>query len=131
MCFLNQGLTNQAKKMERDKYRFLPRCSARLATPREQEDNESKGSNFKILHYCNKFWKATPAGYLIKKVTDIHFSEDPNKGASKEPEWQEGGTRKAKQSANKHREDNILGLEMQASGGESARKSNKIAQTPA
>jgi hypothetical protein len=131
MHFPNQQLTNKAKKAEKDKYRILPRRSVRVATPRKQVDGKSKGSNLKIIYYCNKFWKATPAGYLIKKVTDIHFSEDPNKGASKEPEWQEGGTRKAKQSANKHREDNILGLEMQASGGKSARKSNKIAQTPA
>ncbi len=60
----------------------MPRRSARLATPSKQEDNKSKGSNFKILNYHNKFWKATPAGYLIK-VTNIYFSEDPNKSASK------------------------------------------------
>ncbi len=49
---------------------------------------------------------------------------------AKEPERQEGGTRKAKKSANKHRGDKILGLEMQASGGKLARKSDEIAQTP-
>jgi hypothetical protein len=80
--FLNQGLTNQAKEAERDKYRIYPRCSARVMTPRKQEDDKSKGSFLKILHYHNKFWKVTPAGYLIK-ITDIHFSEDPNKSASK------------------------------------------------
>jgi hypothetical protein len=96
MRFLNQGYTNQAKKMERDKYRILPRCSARLATPREQEDNESKGSNFKILHYCNKFWKATPAGYLIK-VTDIQLSES-----------QEERTRAARRRDKIHKETNRI-----------------------
>jgi hypothetical protein len=75
-------LTNQAEKTERGKYRILPRCSARLATPCKQEDNKSKGSNLKILHYCNKLWKATPASYLVE-VTDIHFSEDPKKSTSK------------------------------------------------
>jgi hypothetical protein len=75
----NQQLTNQAKKTDRDKGRILPRRSARLATP---HNNESKGSDLKILHYHNNFWKATPAGYLVE-VTNIHFSEDPNKSTSK------------------------------------------------
>ena len=60
----------------------MPSCSARLATTKEQEDDESKDGKFKILHYHNNFWKATLAGYLIK-ATDIHFSEDLNKSASK------------------------------------------------
>jgi hypothetical protein len=82
MRFPNQGLTNQAKKTERDKYRISPRCSARLVISCKQEDNESKGSNLKILRYRNKFWKVTPAGYLVG-VTDIHFSEDPSESAIK------------------------------------------------
>ncbi len=68
--------------MERDKYRILPRCSARSAILRKQEDDKSKGSNLKILHYRNKLRKTTPTGYLVE-VTAIHFSKDPNKSASK------------------------------------------------
>ncbi len=60
----------------------MPRHRARLAATNKQEDDKSKCGDFKILHYHNKFWKATPAGYLIE-FTDIHFSEDPNKNVSK------------------------------------------------
>ncbi len=60
----------------------LAKMSARVATPREKENDASKGSDLKILHYHNKFWKATLAGYLIE-VTNILFSENPNKSASK------------------------------------------------
>ncbi len=42
----------------------------------------SKSSGLKLLHYHNKFWKATPTGYLIE-VTNIYFLEDPNKITSK------------------------------------------------
>jgi hypothetical protein len=80
--FPNQQLTNKAKKVERDKCRILPRCSVRVATPCKQVGGESKGSKLKVLHYCNNFWKATPAGYLIE-ITDIHFSEDLNESTSK------------------------------------------------
>jgi hypothetical protein len=82
MRFPNQQLINQVKKPECDKYRILLRRSARLATPNKQEDDKSKSSDFKIIHYHNKFWKATLAGYLIK-FTNIHFSEVPNKSMSK------------------------------------------------
>jgi hypothetical protein len=99
-------------------------------TPSKQVDGESKGSKLKLLHYCNKFCKATLAGYLIK-VTNIHFSEDPNKSTSKRARAARRRDKKGKIISNKHREDNILGLELQASKGELARKSNKIAQTPA
>jgi hypothetical protein len=83
MCLPNQRLTNKAKKVEQDKYRILPRRSVRVTTPCKRVDGESKGSKPKLLHYHNKFWKATPVGYYHIEATDIHFSEDPNESASK------------------------------------------------
>jgi hypothetical protein len=77
----------------------LPRHRARLATTNEQDD-KSKGSNFKILQYHNKFWKATPASYLIE-FTAIHFSVHPNKSASKR-------ARAATRGDNIHKETNQI-----------------------
>jgi hypothetical protein len=95
MRFPNQGLTNQAKKVERGKYRILPRHSARVTTPRKQEDAKSQGSFLKILHYHLKFLKSTLAGYLIK-VTTFTFQRIQKRVQAKTPERQEGGTKSVK-----------------------------------
>jgi hypothetical protein len=95
MHFPNQQLINQVKKTEHNKYRILPRCSARLTTTNKQVDDEIKGGNLKILHYHNKFWKTTPGSYLIK-VTGIRFSEDFNESASKRARATRGGGKSIK-----------------------------------
>jgi hypothetical protein len=73
----------------------LPRCSARLATPNKREDNKSKGSNIKILHFHNKFWKSTPSSYLIESPT-FTSQRIPMRAQAKEPEQQEGETKSIK-----------------------------------
>jgi hypothetical protein len=60
----------------------LTKAQFKISNTKQTRRRQEQRQHFKILHYHNKFWKATPAGYLIK-VTNIHFSENPNKSASK------------------------------------------------
>jgi hypothetical protein len=82
MQFPNHQLTNPTKKAEQDKFRISPRCSKRLAARHgRQHKGTGKTKAPKLIHYQDKFWKLSPAGYIIKDQ-GTHFVTNSNISAS-------------------------------------------------
>jgi hypothetical protein len=75
-------INQPSKEIGKRQVHNLAKIQRKVSNTVRTRDDESKGIDLKILHYCNKFRRETPVGYLVE-VTDIHFSEDPNKNASK------------------------------------------------